>query len=57
MPLVFSAEDLDVMARVRNAIEPSGQLNPGKILPSSASGHGLAQRGAMPTLVPEGMWV
>ena len=33
MPLVFSADDLDVMASVRKAVEPSGSFNPGKILP------------------------
>jgi glycolate oxidase len=57
MPLIFSADDLDVMGRVRRAIEPTGCFNPGKVLPAADSGHGLAQRGAMPTLVPEGMWV
>ncbi|HEV7662691.1 MAG TPA: FAD-linked oxidase C-terminal domain-containing protein [Chloroflexota bacterium] len=57
MPLIFSAADLEVMGRVRSAVEPSGRFNPGKVLPSLASGHGLPQRGAMPALVPEGLWV
>jgi glycolate oxidase len=35
MPLIFSAADLDVMARVRDAIDPSGNFNPAKVLPSS----------------------
>jgi glycolate oxidase len=57
MPLVFSAADLDVMARVRAAIDPSGNFNPAKVLPSLAPVHGTAQRPGMPALVPEGMWV
>jgi glycolate oxidase len=34
MPLIFSPADLDVMARVRDAIDPSGNFNPAKVLPS-----------------------
>jgi glycolate oxidase len=56
MPLVFSPADLDVMARVRSALEPSGRFNPGKVLPTVQPAHG-AQRTGMPSLVPEGMWV
>src|SRR6202035_3933100 len=33
MPLVFSSADLEVMARVRHALDPSGNFNPAKILP------------------------
>jgi glycolate oxidase len=33
MGLVFSAVDLDAQARLREAFDPSGMLNPGKILP------------------------
>jgi glycolate oxidase len=57
MPLVFSAADLDVMARVRSAIDPTGNFNPGKVLPSAAAVHGAPQRGAMPALVADGPWV
>jgi FAD/FMN-containing dehydrogenase len=53
MPLIFSTADLDVMARVRSAIDPSGRLNPDKVLPV-ADGH--ATHGAMKA-IPEGMWV
>ena len=55
MPLIFSAADLDVMARVRAAIDPSGNFNPAKVLPALAPLHGAAQRPGMPALVPEGM--
>jgi glycolate oxidase len=33
MPLLFSPADLDVMKRVRDAFNPLGLLNPGKIFP------------------------
>jgi glycolate oxidase len=33
MPLIFSADDLALMARVRSAFNPAGRLNPGKVLP------------------------
>ena len=34
MPLVFSADDLDAQARLRDAFDPSGRANPGKVLPA-----------------------
>ncbi|HEX9760073.1 MAG TPA: FAD-linked oxidase C-terminal domain-containing protein, partial [Candidatus Acidoferrales bacterium] len=34
MPLMFSASDMDVMRRVRDAFNPAGLLNPGKIFPT-----------------------
>jgi FAD/FMN-containing dehydrogenase len=55
MPLIFSQADLDVMARVRSAIDPSGQLNPAKILPV-ADGHSAVPAGATRP-VPEGLWI
>jgi glycolate oxidase len=57
MPLVFSEDDLDVMARVRAAIDPSGMLNPGKVLPSADAVHGAPAKGAMPALARDGLWV
>src|SRR5947207_11918421 len=33
LPLIFSADDMDVMLRVRAAFDPSGHCNPGKIIP------------------------
>jgi glycolate oxidase len=50
MPLVFSADDLDAQARLRDAFDPSGRANPTKVLPSG-SRCGELQR------VPEGAWV
>jgi glycolate oxidase subunit GlcD len=50
MPLVFSPDDLDAQARLRDAFDPSGRANPTKILPSG-SRCGELQR------VPEGAWI
>jgi hypothetical protein len=55
MPLIFSQADLDVMARVRSAIDPSGRLNPAKILPVGEH-HSPTRAGAART-IPEGMWI
>src|ERR1700732_302029 len=35
MPLLFSEAELDLMRRVRDAYNPAGLLNPGKIFPST----------------------
>jgi glycolate oxidase len=50
MPLIFSADDLDAQARLRDAFDPDGVANPQKILPSG-SRCGDLQR------VPEGAWI
>src|SRR6266704_1688758 len=34
LPLIFSADDLDTMLRVRAAFDPTGLCNPGKIIPT-----------------------
>jgi len=34
MPLLFGEEDLAVMARIRDAFDPNGLCNPGKVLPT-----------------------
>jgi glycolate oxidase len=36
MPLVFSEVDLDGQARLRDAFDPDGVLNPGKVLPAGS---------------------
>jgi glycolate oxidase len=36
MSLVFNDADLDAQARVRDAFDPDGRLNPGKILPEGS---------------------
>ena len=50
MPLVFTPDDLDAQARLRDAFDPSGRANPEKILPRG-SRCGELQR------VPEGAWI
>jgi glycolate oxidase len=50
MPLVFTVDDLDAQARLRDAFDPSGRANPAKILPKG-SRCGELQR------VPEGAWI
>jgi len=50
MPLVFSPDDLDAQARLRDAFDPSGRANPTKVLPSG-SRCGELQR------IPDGAWV
>jgi glycolate oxidase len=34
MPLIFSADDLEMMRRLKAVFNPSGMLNPGKVLPT-----------------------
>ncbi|MEN8115287.1 MAG: FAD-linked oxidase C-terminal domain-containing protein, partial [Actinomycetota bacterium] len=36
MPEVFSPDDLDAQARIREAFDPPGLLNPGKVLPEGS---------------------
>jgi glycolate oxidase len=58
MPLIFSADDLSVMAKVRGAIDPSGKLNPAKVLPAASTDGAVAQATRQPSArIPEGMWV
>ena len=51
MPLLFSSVDLDQQARLREAFDPDGVANPGKVLPSGSRCADLA--GA----VEAGLWV
>lgn len=53
MPLVFSPDDLSVQACVRDAFDPDGAANPGKVLPSGAGCGEVARLGRL----PEGAWV
>ena len=50
MGLIFSADDLDAQARLRDAFDPDGMCNPQKVLPAG-SRCGDLQR------VPEGAWI
>ena len=37
MPIMYTADDLEAMAKVKRVFDPDGLLNPGKIFPSSDS--------------------
>ena len=50
MPLVFTPDDLDAQARLRDAFDPWGRANPEKILPRGS------RCGELPR-VPEGAWI
>ena len=50
MPRMFSADDLDAQARLRDAFDPDGAANPEKVLPRGS------RCGEM-TRVPEGTWI
>ena len=50
MPLIFSPDDLDAQARLREAFDPDGVANPEKVLPAG-SRCGDLQR------IPEGAWI
>jgi len=56
LPLLFSPDDLGVMAAVRRVFDPRGLMNPDKVLPTGAACAEIA-RGAGARPVPEGMWV
>jgi glycolate oxidase len=57
MPLIFSAADLERMRQVRQAIDPSGRLNPGKILPQPATDAPLQRQPGMRPPAPDSVWV
>jgi glycolate oxidase len=52
MPLLFTPDDLDAQARLRDAFDPDGVANPEKVLPRGS------RCGELPPAarVPEGMW-
>jgi glycolate oxidase len=50
MPLLFSAVDLDLQARLRDAFDPDGMANPHKVLPAGS-------RCADLQAVPAGAWI
>jgi glycolate oxidase len=58
MPLIFSSEDLSVMARVRSAMDPSGHFNPGKVLPTpDRHAPRLSTVAPAITAIPGDVWV
>jgi glycolate oxidase len=44
MPLMFSKEDLEVMAALHQSFDPEGRFNPGKIFPRAYTTQGLAEQ-------------
>jgi len=50
MPMIFSSDDLDLQARLRDAFDPSGRANPEKVLPRGSRCGELAR-------IPAGAWV
>ncbi len=59
MAWIFSDDDLDVMSRVRKAVDPDACLNPDKIFPLGSACHdavGPAARPGMRPPGPDGMW-
>jgi len=66
MPLVFTADDLAIQACVRGAFDPTGRMNPRKVLPdgarcgdfavAAAGADDLGVVGADAT-IPEGTWI
>jgi len=55
MPLLFSEADLELMRRVRDAFNPAGLLNPGKIFPA---GKGCGEIRTRPLAEPgKGAWI
>jgi glycolate oxidase len=52
--LMFSAEDLQAMARVRRAFDPEGRFNPAKIFPTPIT---CAEMRRQPAKIPPGLWI
>jgi glycolate oxidase len=50
MPLMFSEDDLAAQMALRNAFDPSGLANPGKVIPSPAACGDVHA-------VPDGVWI
>ena len=54
MPMIFTAEDLAAQASARQAFDPEGRLNPGKVLPlGSRCGELVLDAGSL----PPGTWL
>jgi glycolate oxidase len=52
--LLFTAEDLEAMSRVRRAIDPDGRFNPAKLFPTPIS---CGEVRIEPTKIPAGLWI
>ncbi|HZD32983.1 MAG TPA: FAD-linked oxidase C-terminal domain-containing protein [Candidatus Angelobacter sp.] len=55
MPLLFTNDDLDVMLSLRNAFNPAGVLNPGKLFPTTRMCRETTGPSSNPVLQAEGM--
>jgi glycolate oxidase len=51
MPLLFSPQDLDAQARIKEVFDPEGRLNPGKMLPQGSRCFDFGRP------IPDGTWV
>jgi len=54
MSWVFTEADLDAMARVRRAFDPTAGFNPGKVFPSPPA---CGEPRRVPAKIPAGLWV
>ncbi len=52
--LLFNAQDLKAMARVRRAFDPEGRFNPAKLFPTPA---GCGEVRMQPGKIPAGLWI
>jgi glycolate oxidase len=52
--LLFSANDLEAMARVRKAFDPERRFNPAKLFPTPAS---CGEVRLQPARIPAGLWI
>jgi len=50
MPMIFTPDDLDAQARLRDAFDPDGAANPEKVLPAGSRCGDVAR-------IPEGAWI
>jgi len=52
--LLFNAEDLEAMARVRRAFDPQARFNPAKLFPTPVS---CGEMRRQPANIPAGLWI
>jgi len=52
--LMFTADDLEAMARVRRAFDPDGRFNPAKLFPTPIT---CAEMRRQPAKIPAGLWI